>query len=464
MSIEAAFALPHPPLAVHDVGKGEEEKIQKTLDSFARAGKEIGAIAPETIIFVTPHNVSYADYFHISPGTAAVGNFGKFNARQAMVSKMYDLQAAKAISEEAGKAGIPAGGQGERNSDLDHGTMVPMWFIDKEYKDYKCVRISQSGLTSADHYKFGQCIARAMDRLGRKAVLIASGDLSHKLLDSGPYGFSEAGPVYDKHIVGIFDSANFLELFGIDESRLEAAGECGFRSYVIMAGLFDKKKVKSEVFSYEGPFGVGYAIASFYPQEEDESRGFLSKAEESALEQAKAMMDKEDAYQSLARRSLEHFARLGKPLRLSEEDKLALPKEMENKAGAFVSLHKEGRLRGCVGTIGPTTASLALEITQNAVSAGFHDNRFPRVKPEELPFLDYKVDVLAPAEPIPDESLLDPKRYGVIVTSGGRRGLLLPDLEGIDTIEKQVSIARKKAGIGEGEKISLERFEVIRHG
>jgi AmmeMemoRadiSam system protein A len=303
-----------------------------------------------------------------------------------------------------------------------------------------------------------------MEKLGRKAAFIASGDLSHKLVESGPYGYSEAGPAYDRDIVEIFETADFLKLFAIDKSRLEAAAECGFRSYAIMAGCFDGKKVKSEVFSYEGPFGVGYAIASFYPKEEDPSRSFLLKAQESALQRALELKEKEDAFQSLARRSLEHFALNGKPLKLSDADKNALPKEMGNRAGAFVSLHKEGRLRGCVGTISSTTESLADEITQNAVSAGFHDNRFPRVRPDELPYLDYKVDVLSPAESIPDASSLDPKRYGVIVTAGGRRGLLLPDLEGVDTIEKQVSIAKRKAGISEGEKVSLERFEVIRHG
>jgi AmmeMemoRadiSam system protein A len=134
------------------------------------------------------------------------------------------------------------------------------------------------------------------------------------------------------------------------------------------------------------------------------------------------------------------------------------------RAGVFVSLHEHGELRGCIGTIAPTRSSIADEIVSNGIAACSRDPRFPAVTPAELPHLDYSVDVLMPAEPITSLSELDPKRYGVIVSKGWQRGLLLPDLEGVDTVEEQVRIATLKAGLHPGMRgLKFERFEVVRH-
>ena len=141
-----------------------------------------------------------------------------------------------------------------------------------------------------------------------------------------------------------------------------------------------------------------------------------------------------------------------------------LPPELTGRrAGAFVSIHRQGRLRGCIGTIAPTRGSLAEEIIHNAVSAAARDPRFDPIRPDELQWLDISVDVLGEPEDIESEDALDVKRYGVIVSRGRRRGLLLPDLEGVDTVRQQVDIARQKAGIGPREKVALQRFEVVRH-
>lgn len=143
-----------------------------------------------------------------------------------------------------------------------------------------------------------------------------------------------------------------------------------------------------------------------------------------------------------------------------------LTPEMQQQAGTFVSLHDaSGELRGCIGTIAPTQPNVAQEVIHNAISAATRDPRFPPVRPQELSGLDVKVDVLTTPEPIDSEAELDPRRYGVIVEDrhGLRRGLLLPDLEGVDTVDYQVSIARRKAGIGPNEAVRLLRFEVIRY-
>ena len=169
----------------------------------------------------------------------------------------------------------------------------------------------------------------------------------------------------------------------------------------------------------------------------------------------------EDDYVKLARASLTSYIMTGKKLELPDK----LPPEMlERKAGAFVSLHKDGNLRGCIGTIAPTQENVALEIMENAVSASTRDPRFPEVREDEIGDLEISVDVLGPTEKIPDKSRLDVKRYGVVVTKGWKRGLLLPNLDGVDTVDYQLSIAKQKAGIDpEDEDVELERFEVVRH-
>jgi AmmeMemoRadiSam system protein A len=165
----------------------------------------------------------------------------------------------------------------------------------------------------------------------------------------------------------------------------------------------------------------------------------------------------------LARKTVESYVQDGRIIDPPQE----LTPEMQGRAGVFVSLHqKRGNqdiLRGCIGTIEPSKANVALEVIHNAISAATRDPRFPPVRPNELDSLDIKVDVLTEPEPVKSPDELDPRRYGVIVRSGWRRGLLLPDLEGVDTVEYQVEIARNKAGIGSDEPFELYRFEVKRY-
>ena len=140
-----------------------------------------------------------------------------------------------------------------------------------------------------------------------------------------------------------------------------------------------------------------------------------------------------------------------------------LAPEMKERAGVFVSLKKHGQLRGCIGTFEPTQASVAEEIIQNAISSATGDPRFRPVGPSELGSLDYSVDILTHPEPVEDKTQLDAKKYGVIVAAGLRRGLLLPDLEGVDSVDMQISICRQKAGITPAEPVKLYRFEVRRY-
>ena len=463
MPVAAAFMVPHPPMIVPTVGRGSEEQIRETTEAYSRVADKIAELAPETIVITSPHALMYADYFSISSGKSAGGSFADFGAQETVFREEYDTEFVDELCLLADACDFPAGTLGDRKKQLDHGTMVPLWFIRRVYSGGKIVRIGLSGLPLSDHYRLGMMIRETADRLDRHVVFVASGDLSHKLQKYGPYGYAKEGPEYDARIMDVCGRAAFGELFDFDETFCEKAAECGHRSFVIMAGALDGMNVKTEVLSHQDVTGVGYGICSFYPADagkEDPERHFLARYLKREEEKAERLKERADAYVSLARASLECFVKTGRVMKLPAD----IPDRMtRERAGAFVSIHEHGRLRGCIGTIFPTEDCVANEIIQNAVSAATRDPRFSPVQENELPFLEISVDVLGEPEEIDSPDKLDVKKYGVIVSAGRKKGLLLPDLDGVDSVEQQIGIARQKGGIRSDEPVRLQRFEVIRH-
>jgi len=465
MNILAAFLLPHPPLIIKEVGRGQEKGIEKTRMAYEQVSQKINELKPDTIIIISPHSIMYSDYFHISPGSVAHGDFSNFGAgKSGSINVEYDQDFVRDLSDRALEQGIMAGTQGEKGKALDHGALVPLAMIQEHYRDFKVVRIGISGQSVVQHYRFGKIITETAKALNRKVVLIASGDMSHKLLEEGPYGYAPEGPIFDKKIQQIVASGDFGELMKIKGSFCEGAAECGYRPLVVLAGSLDGKEVDSKMLSYEGPFGVGYLVASFLPLGDNPNRHFdlaFEKQEKTRLEKEQT---KEDPFVQLARKSLEAKIKEKREIAIDEIPKELLNEELTNKkAGVFVTLKKHGELRGCIGTTFPIQKSIGAEILHNAISAGLEDPRFESVSIEELPYLEYSVDVLGNSEAAPSMDSLDPIEYGVIVESGFRKGLLLPNLEGIDTPEKQVSIALQKAGIKDGDPYTMKRFKVTRH-
>lgn len=439
-----AYLAPHPPLLIPGIGSGGE--IPDTRGAYERLASEIREVSPDTVIIISPHSILYSDYIHIAPGTEASGDFAAFRAKHIKFSVNYDAELAYLIGEFAEGRGIPAGPQGAKQPELDHGVMVPLYFL----KCKRIVRISLSGLSLNEHYRFGMCISEAARALSRKIAVVASGDMSHKLKADGPYGFVPEGPEHDAFVCECVRSGAFLKLMSIDERLSERAAECGLRSLVMALGALDGTNVTSRVLSYEGPYGVGYLTAAFTGD----------GTAPSLLPQLSGENLSGDAFAMLARQNVEHYVKTGRMIALPED----LPGELlTRRAGVFVSIKKDGQLRGCIGTIAPTREHIAAEILQMSVSAACRDPRFNPIEPSELAYLSYSVDVLSPAEPASGLEALDVLRYGVIVSRGHRRGLLLPNLEGIDTVDKQIGIALQKAGIRPSEPYALERFEVVRH-
>lgn len=455
------YMVPHPPISVAEIGKGEEHKIRDTIDSFHKVGKEIAELKPETIIITSPHATMYRDYFNVSSGKDAYGDFSRFRARNVSFHVQYDTELVQMLNQLCRKNQFPAGTEYDREPELDHGTMVPLYFINQYYQDYKLVRIGLSGLSLAEHYRLGIMLQEVIEKLDRKVVFIGSGDLAHCQKEDGPYGFQPEGPMYDEKIMHTMGTGNFLELFQYDPELLEKAMECGHRSFVIMAGALDRQSVITETYSHEATFGVGYGIISFEPKEKDPDRNFLDQYLKETENKEKKYRDEADAYVKLAYEGVEAAVKRMKPENISAADEM-----FEARAGAFVSIHEFGELRGCIGTILPVQKNLVEEILRNAKSASLHDPRFQPIKEKELPYLHITVDILGDPEKIENKEALNVKKYGVICsTKDGRRGLLLPDLPGVDTIEEQVRIACQKGHIDpEYDDVILERFEVVRHG
>lgn len=465
--IISGYIFPHPPVIVPEIGKGEETGARNTISAVEKAARHIKEDQPDTIIVTTPHGPVFQDYIFISLSGVLAGDFGRFGNSRVRLEFRNDTSLAESIIDNARYEGIYAGdvdGDTSRkyriHRELDHGALVPLYFVNREFKDFKLVHISIAGIPFEDLYRFGMCISKAVEETDKNVVFLASGDLSHRLSKNAPYGFSADGPKFDKFLVESIKNGDIHKLFELDESFCESAGECGLRSFLMMFGAFEGYDLKPEVFSYEGPFGVGYSVARFEPAGKNPEREILKKVEDRNIRRVEELRSNEDPYVALARKALETYVREGKILKVSG----GLPDEMlEKRAGTFVSLKKGGRLRGCIGTTGPTRRNIAEEIISNAISAGTRDPRFDPVEPEELDKIAYSVDILKEAEPVNSIEELDVIKYGVIVRSGMRSGLLLPNLEGVDTPEKQVSIALQKAGISPNEKYSMERFEVVRH-
>ena len=453
MNILATFTVPHPPLIVKEVGNGREKEIEKTKKSYEIIANEIGELKPDTIIIISPHAPLYSDCFYISKGERLNGSFAKFGASEVVFNEEVDTELEKEIVEIANDNKIIIN---EGNQLLDHGSMVPLYFIRQKYQNFKVIVLGFSFLSLITNYQMGKIVKKAIDKINRKVVVIASGDLSHKLKEYGPYGFEKEGPIYDEKIMDILSNKRFNELLDFYEDYLDLVAECGHRSFIMMSGILDGIDVKAKMYSHEDVTGVGYGICSFYPEKEDSNRLYYDKY----LANEKEKVKSSDEYVNLAKETIINYIKNNKIIDIPNN----IPTELiNNKSGVFVSIHEFGRLRGCIGTICSTKENIAKEIIDNAISAATKDPRFEIITEDELDFLEVNVDVLSKPEEIDDESLLDPKKYGVIVTSGFKRGLLLPDLEGIDTVKEQIEIAMKKGNIYKDEKIRLERFTVDRH-
>ncbi len=268
--ITARYIMPHPPIIVPEVGRGAERDAQATIDAMRRAADEIAEEAPSTIVLSSPHAPFFSDYFYISGGEKLSGDFSPFRAPEVYLELKNNLELAVKIQSEAKSEGISAGnlddGMRERfrlSGRLDHGALVPLYYIYQVYKDFKLVHLSTPFLSADDLYKLGRGIARVVGELSddEKVAYVASADLSHRLTRSAPAGYSPRGAEYDKQLVEKLKASDVKGILSTDPAFMEEAGECGTRSIMMLLGTLEDESIRTDVYSYEGPFGVGYMIA-----------------------------------------------------------------------------------------------------------------------------------------------------------------------------------------------------------
>ena len=448
---------PHPPIFVPRVGGEQRHVADASLDALALASRALSSFQPDTIVLISPHAPVVGDAFVVDTSEVLRGSLDQFGDDDEY-EWPGDPDLAFRIVDELNAADIPCMPRNMNDRLMpgwaDHATIVPLHFL-KPASNIRLVVLSLSFLPYEIHRRLGQIIALCASELGRRVAFVASGDLSHRLTRDAPVGFSPRGAELDSAIVEGVRSGMIGSLADLDPDLIDAGGECGLRSIIALGGFSGEDPVPTQVLSYEGPWGVGY-LTALVGGAALHAAGALESVAESGRKGGMPG-SAESEIVALARHTIEHYLQTGE----IAEPKLSDP-AYPARAGVFVSLHRENQLRGCIGTISPTMPTLAEEVAYNAIQASTQDPRFAALRPDELADLEVKVDVLHAPEGC-ELSDLDPSRYGVIVMSGGRRGLLLPDLEGVDDVSTQVSIALQKAGIPPGTPCSLQRFLVDRY-
>jgi len=313
----------------------------------------------------------------------------------------------------------------------EHSIEVQIPFLQYFKSDIKIVPIVLSYGTSDIYKQIGRDIARAIKESNKDVVIIASGDMTHR---------------EPQESARRKDMQAIEAILDLDEDELTKRYEqlnismCAYPSAV-------------SLISAAKELGATQAELVLYQTSGDTTGDYSS-----VVGYAGVLIKKMSPLVELAKNTVETFVKEGE---ITRPEKLT--PEMKKKAGVFVSIKKFGELRGCIGTFEPDKDNVAEETVTNAISSATRDPRFPPVAPSELKDLSYSVDVLTSPEPVDSVDQLDPKKYGVIVESGWRKGLLLPDLEGVDTVEYQIDICRQKAGIAPNEPVKLYRFEVKRY-
>jgi MEMO1 family protein len=464
-SLVFAGIAPHPPIMVPEVGREAIVEVRDSIEAMADLTARVIQSGAETIVIISPHAPLESKSFVAYEGPELYGDFANFRAPSAILQARLDVELLHEITRTAASQNLIL--NKITGFDLDHGTAVPLYFLQRNGWHGRLVALGYSFLSNADHLRFGNCIRQAIDNLGRPVAFIASGDLSHRLKREAPAGYNPDAHYFDEEVVGAIRTCSLARIAEIDHELRRLAGECGYRSMLVAIGAITGSEGPCEVISYEAPFGVGYMVAQLsaasarVPAATSAGSHSDDKSPPEAGNAEQAQNEDQKKIPALARQTIETFILTGRIIAPPRN----LPEIFQPRAGCFVSIKTHaGELRGCIGTIEPIMNTLAEEIIANAVNAATRDPRFPAVRQEELPDLKYSVDVLSAPEPTILEDL-DPKIYGVIVEdeSGTNRGLLLPNLEGIDTAARQVELTSHKAGITPGAKVRLFRFRAERY-
>jgi AmmeMemoRadiSam system protein A len=441
-----AALMPHPPVLVPDVGQGREQEARQTLDGLETLRTRLAAMPerPDFLLILSPHQPHARGVLLFNTAETLQGDLGPFGAPGIRFTLATHAAAATALSGHLRDRGIPVAARSTPHLTPDHGALVPLYFLAQAFPLPPVILASPIGLSPAQALDLGKALA-SFD-CGARGALLASGDLSHRLKPGGPNGFHPDGAVFDAAIEKALRQGDPSPLTGLPGSTLANAAECGLRSVLALIGLAG---TPVPVFSHEGPFGVGYCTALWQPGVSD-------------APSVPPPPPAKHPYPVLARAAVARHLIPGAPSPRTPEDSAAAL--WDTPKACFVSIKTlNGGLRGCIGTIVPTKPRLEEEIRANAIAAATQDHRFRPMTAAELEEVTFSVDILSPPEPVEDVKTLDPAVFGVIVSKGNRRGLLLPNLPGVRSVSQQLLIAAQKAGISDLTDARIQRFTVERY-
>lgn len=276
--IQAGFLMPHPPIIVREVGKGRERDASATVAACERVASRVAELAPETIVVISPHSPLFSDFLFIHDKPILSGTFESFGAPDLHLSFDQDTDYRTVLSGLLSRAGIPAGSIDISQikkyglaDELDHGVLVPLYFIRTRYTEFNLVALSSSAFDHESLSRCGSLLAEAAFETGRRVCLIASGDMSHRVTHASPYGKAEEGAKFDHRVKKALESSDLASIRSIGRDIREKAGECGYNSLVMMLDAMERaatldfpeepRALATSLLSYEAPFGIGYCVA-----------------------------------------------------------------------------------------------------------------------------------------------------------------------------------------------------------
>jgi len=260
--------MPHPPIMIPEIGKGELANMTVTVTAAQQAANYIKAENPQTIVLITPHGPFFQDAVSISIHPRLKGNFGAFGVPDVFLGFETDGLLTRHILKQSERLGVnlieltdDVAKDYRLTLDLDHGALVPLYYMQQAGFKGQLVHISVGMLSYEEMYTFGKAVQKAIAIVGKRVAVIASGDLSHRLSPGAPAGYSPKAAEFDKQVLQSLQELNIKELLNIDPNLVEEAGECGLRPIFFLMGIVGGMEAAAEILSYEAPFGVGYAVA-----------------------------------------------------------------------------------------------------------------------------------------------------------------------------------------------------------
>ena len=268
--------MPHPPILIPEIGKGREKEARATDTACRKVAARIASFKPETIVVISPHAPLFGDYLFVYDSPVLSGSLSRFGASSLFLSHPEDTDFVRAFKSLLDEKKIPGGtpdhailSKHDTGDELDHGVLVPLYYIDAAYPDYSLVGLSCSAFDIDRVLEIGRLIAIAAKKTGHTVCIVASGDMSHKVNFESPYGAVKEGEAFDSAIAGAIRNGDLPSILSVDPLLRERAAECGYNSLVMLAGAFgvpDKHDFSCVLHSMEAPFGIGYCVAEFVPE------------------------------------------------------------------------------------------------------------------------------------------------------------------------------------------------------